>query len=71
MRTIEALGNGCIIFTNNEKIKNESFYNPDYVYVYKSENELKDIIKTVNFTINADYGNTSKYVISTWLENIL
>ena len=71
MRTIEALGNGCIIFTNNEKIKNESFYNPDYVYVYKSENELKDIIKTVNFTINADYGNTSKYEISTWLENIL
>lgn len=71
MRTLEALGNGCIIITNNEKIKNESFYNPKYVFVYKNEVELKDIIENVNLNIDVSYENTDNYEISTWIDNIL
>ena len=71
MRTLEALGNDCIIITNNEKIKNESFYNPKYIFVYKNEIELKNIIETINININIEYGNTDTYEISTWVDNIL
>ena len=71
MRTIEALGNACIIITNNEKIKDESFYNSKYVFIYKNEIELKNIIETLNLSTNIEYGNTDTYEISTWLDNIL
>ena len=69
--SIEALGNACIIITNNEKIKDESFYNSKYVFIYKNEIELKNIIETLNLSTNIEYGNTDTYEISTWLDNIL
>ena len=71
MRTLEALGNSCIIITNNEKIENESFYNPKYVFIYKNEIELKNIIENINLNAEVNYTNTNKYEISAWLNDIL
>ena len=35
MRTIEALGNGCKLITNNDRIRNADFYKEENIYIYE------------------------------------
>ena len=38
MRTIESIGFGCKLITNNSRIVEADFYNPENIYVYDLEN---------------------------------
>ena len=71
MRTIEALGCGKKLVTNNNNVLEADFYNPNNIYVYSAENlEIPDAF------INAEYCAIdktvyNKYDIDEWIRSIL
>jgi hypothetical protein len=70
MRTIEALGNGCKLITNNPLVKNADFYDPNNILVYEGTNvEIPDwFIKTpYNMPDESVY---QKYSLTHWLEDL-
>lgn len=71
IRTIECLGNGCKLITNNELVKYADFYNSNNIYIYKEDN-----IKIPDKFINTPYNRPQKdifekYSLKSWLEEIL
>lgn len=71
MRTIECLGNGCKLITNNRSVLRADFYDSNNIYYF--ENNLKDI--PIDF-FEKNYKKIStpilnKYSISQWLNEIL
>lgn len=71
MRTIESIGNGCKIITNNKLIEQADFYNENNIYVYDPDNF--DIPESF---LNSPYVEYSPelyhyYSLDGWLEEIL
>lgn len=71
MRTCESIGHKCKLITNNCKIKNMNFYNPNNVYIY----DINNIDIPEDF-LNSEYEELSNeiyeyYNIHKWLEEIL
>jgi len=71
MRTIESLGNGCKLITNNQHIINADFYDERNIFVYDED----------NFTIPDDFvsvpyvriPNTlyDKYSLKSWIDDLV
>lgn len=71
MRTCEAIGHRCKILTNNVRIYNADFYNPNDVYVY-DENHFdvpQDFIEGEYKEIPDEVYN--RYKISTWIKDVI
>ena len=71
MRTIECIGHKCKLITNNRKIKNADFYNPNNVYIY----DINNIEIPLSF-INSKYCELQKeihdrYNIDNWIKDLL
>lgn len=69
MRTIESLASGCFLITNNSNIKNEQFYNPDFIFIYEDVNlQIPDSF--------LNYGETryrlisNEYSLSNWISEV-
>ena len=70
MRTIECLGNGCKLVTNNKLIKDADFYNANNILVYEDElNIPREFIDTPYEKV--DNAVLEKYSIDSWLQDIL
>ena len=70
MRTVEALGCGCKMVTNNEAIMSSDFYNPNNIYIYDSTNidiPLK-FIETPYEEIDKEIVRT--YSLEYWIDEV-
>ena len=70
IRSIESVGHGCKLITNNELIKNEDFYDPKNIYVYN----INDFDIPLDF-LESGYQRVSeeiykKYTVQGWVEEI-
>lgn len=73
MRTIESLGARCKLITNNARIKEADFYNPNNILVYKDD--LSDFDIPADF-LNAPYEDIPEniyryYSLDGWAEDLL
>lgn len=71
MRTCEAIGNRCKLITNNKRIMDADFYNPNNIYVY----DLDNLYIPYSF-INNEYEELpeeifERYSLENWLKDIL
>jgi len=70
MRTIEALGNGCKLITNNPLIKSADFYDPNNVLVYEGTDvEIPDWFIQTPYNM-PDESIYQKYTLAQWLEEL-
>jgi len=70
MRTIEALGNGCKLITNNPLIKNADFYDPNNVLVYEGTDvEIPDWFIQTPYNM-LDESIYQKYTLTHWVEEL-
>lgn len=71
MRTIEAMGNGCKLITNNPLIKQADFYNPNNILVYEGTD-----VEIPDWFVQSPYEEPEekiyrKYALTEWLKDIL
>ena len=69
LRAIESLFYDKKLITNNSKIKNYDFYNPQNILVIDNQNSLNLDFLNTNFTKVSD-SIKKKYSFSEWLKNI-
>ena len=69
MRTIECIGNGCKMITNNQFIKQADFYNGNNIIMYDDSLFVpKDFVSDKYIT---DTNTTKRYSLDSFLEDIL
>lgn len=70
MRTIESMGYGCKLITNNASVKNEDFYNENNILIYDEENLV--IPEEFVNSPYAEIGNEiyERYTIQGWIREI-
>lgn len=70
MRTIECVGHGCKIITNNANVKSEKFYCSDNVYVYNDNNlEISSTFLNSPYK-KLDDGILDYYSLRGWIDTI-
>lgn len=69
MRTIESVGLSKKIITDNQNIKNYSFYNSENIFILTDGYKDDDLIKFIKTDIQ-QYPNVKNYSIDSWLKTI-
>lgn len=71
MRTCEAIGHRCKLVTNNKKILNADFYNPNNIYIYDIDNfNIPNSFLNTKFTeIPLEVYNN--YSIKNWVKELI
>lgn len=69
MRTVEALGSGCLLVTNNVNIKKEKIYDPKIIYVYDGEN-LEIPQEFLQYKGKRDTLISKYYSLNNWIEEV-
>ncbi len=70
MRTIESIGYGCKLITNNKKVAEEPFYDPSNIYIYEIESfdGPDGFIQTDHISLDSDLFRY--YSLSGWVDSI-
>lgn len=69
MRTIEALGSGCLLITNNSNIKKERVYDPNIIFVYEGE-DLEIPQEFLQYKGKRDELISLDYSLDKWIEEV-
>lgn len=69
MRTIEALGSGCLLITNNSNIKKEQVYDPNIIFVYEGE-DLEIPQEFLQYKGRRDELISLDYSLDKWIEEV-
>ena len=70
MRTIEALGNGCKLITNNPLVKDADFYDPNNILVYEGTDvEIPEWFVQTPYR-KPDDAIYRKYSLTQWIADI-
>lgn len=71
MRTIETFGCGKKLVTNNKKVLDSDFYNPNNIYIYEGENIEIPVAFVQKLYVSPPKEVYEKYSIDSWLFSIM